>query len=411
MTISNFNIIIVNDFAHINGGAAKVALMSAIALAERGYSITVFTSVPPIMGNPCSGNHRFICLNQHETIKDPSRVRASIQGIWNVKAMRQMSSLLNTLDKKNTVIHLHGWTKALSSSSIHTAIRKKFKVICTIHDYFLACPNGGFYNYKQNRICALSPLSFQCIRTDCDVRNYSHKLWRTLRHGVQKKISHMPNRIEHFITLSNFSRELILPYLPIKAKVYHADNPVDAFTQDSPVNVADNKVFVAIGRISKEKGLHLFAEAAQRLSLDAVIVGDGPCSAELQARFPLVKYLGWQQPDKVRQILANARCLVFPSLWYETFGLVVKEAAAMGVSAIVADTSAARDLVEDGVTGLWFKGGNVTDLISKMRTLNENMELASRLGSTAYHYYWRKPLTLAHHAEQLLDIYSQVLAE
>jgi len=49
--------------------------------------------------------------------------------------------------------------------------------------------------------------------------------------------------------------------------------------------------------------------------------------------------------------------------------LVVLEAAALGVPAIVADTSAARDLVRDGHTGLWFKGGDALSLRAAMQRL------------------------------------------
>ena len=33
------------------------------------------------------------------------------------------------------------------------------KFVVTAHDYFLACPNGGFYNYSEGRHCNLKPLS------------------------------------------------------------------------------------------------------------------------------------------------------------------------------------------------------------------------------------------------------------
>ena len=35
-------IVILNDFGHINGGAAKVAIQSAIALSNKGYKVIYF---------------------------------------------------------------------------------------------------------------------------------------------------------------------------------------------------------------------------------------------------------------------------------------------------------------------------------------------------------------------------------
>ena len=38
--------------------------------------------------------------------------------IWNRDAARGMRALLDTLDPADTVVHLHSWTKALSSSVV-----------------------------------------------------------------------------------------------------------------------------------------------------------------------------------------------------------------------------------------------------------------------------------------------------
>lgn len=120
----SMNIIIVNDFAHINGGASQVALSSAIALANQGYSVTLFSAVPPVMSELNHKNIQVICTGQYEILKDPNRLRATIQGIWNIKAAKAMKNLLDTRDPSNTIIHIHGWTKALSSSVVN-AVRKK----------------------------------------------------------------------------------------------------------------------------------------------------------------------------------------------------------------------------------------------------------------------------------------------
>ena len=42
------DIIVANDFAHVNGGSAQVALSSAVGLAERGHRVTFLAAVPPV---------------------------------------------------------------------------------------------------------------------------------------------------------------------------------------------------------------------------------------------------------------------------------------------------------------------------------------------------------------------------
>ena len=115
---------------------------------------------------------RVVCTSQHAIADDPLRMGALVQGLWNSKAGRAMGDVLGNLDPHQTVVHVHGWTKALSSSVIRAALTRKFKVICTLHDYFSACPNGSFFNYATNTICELQPLSGSCITSQCDRRHY-----------------------------------------------------------------------------------------------------------------------------------------------------------------------------------------------------------------------------------------------
>lgn len=401
------NIIIVNDFAHINGGASQVALTSALELAKNGYAVTLISAVAPIMPQLKHNNLTVYCLQQYEIIKDPNRFRAIIQGLWNFRAARLAKKVLNNLSSQNTIIHLHGWTKGLSSSVIRVAAKGNFRIVCTMHDYFLACPNGGFFNYKQNTICTIKPLSVKCVCTNCDARSYSQKLWRCVRQIIQRYFGRMPSAIKHYISVSDFSSRILTPFLPDNAKTYCIHNPIEISQQD-PVKVEQNENFVYVGRLTKEKGVIQFAQAAQQHDIHVQFIGDGCCKKEIANRYAKASILGWVAREKLIQLLQDARVLVLPSLWYETQGLVVLEAAALGIPAIVPDTSAAREFVVDGETGLWFKGGDVNDLAQKMKILL-NDSVVQSMGQKAYSKYWAKPATLENHVDMLLECYLQVL--
>lgn len=247
----------------------------------------------------------------------------------------------------------------------------------------------------------------KCILQNCDVRNYPQKIWRISRQFVQHQFGLIPRRIRHFIFVSEFSHNILKSYLPSDANFYFVPNPLES-VRNVPVEVARNTSYVAIGRLSKEKGVLLFAKAAKLGGFEAVFVGEGECRSNIERMYPFVKISGWVSRDIVNDYLSQARTLVFPSLWYETQGLVVSEAASRGVPAIVSDICAAKDMVEDRVTGLWFKSGNVNDLIDKMRMLQDGY-LATRLGRTAYDRYWSDPHTTERHVADLLNVYQKVL--
>ena len=174
------------------------------------------------------------------------------------------------------------------------------------------------------------------------------------------------------------------------------------------MDVAANQNLLVVGRLDAEKGVTLAAAAAREAGWPIVFAGEGPQRAR-PAEPPARTVTGWISAEQVWQHLANARCLVFPSLWYETFGLVVSEAAACGVPAIVSDISAAAERVEDGVTGWIFRSGDQADLQRCMAKLHDDAAVGAA-GRAAWQRFWSSPPDRQSHAADLLSIYGKVLA-
>jgi glycosyltransferase involved in cell wall biosynthesis len=349
-----------------------------------------------------------ICVEQWDIARDPWPARAALQGIWNFRAARMLEAELDALDRARTVVHLHGWTKSLSSSVVRTVIRRGFSIVCTLHDYFTACPNGGFFNFQTEAICHLQPLSVSCVLSNCDSRGYPQKAWRVVRQGVQRRFGLVPQGIRHFIVVSQFSQKVLEPFLSAESVCHLVPNLIDV-EQEPRVDAGANTGYVMVGRLAKEKGVALFAKAASIAGYPATFVGDGECRGEIERLCPQAYVSGWVSRGKVGEHLRGSRALVFPSTCYETFGLSVLEAASLGIPAIVPDSSSARELIENGVTGLWFRSGSLQDLVEKMRMLQDG-RMVTRFSNAAYERYWAKPLTMEHHVARLEAVYDQVLA-
>jgi glycosyltransferase involved in cell wall biosynthesis len=402
------HVIILNDFAYINGGAAKVAIDSACEIGRRGIRTTYFTAVNPVAEQLGDAGVHVACTDQDELVRSQNKVEAAVRGIWNRKAAKRMQALLSRGDRQKTVIHVHGWTKALSSAPIRVAARMGFQVVLTFHDYFLACPNGGFFDYQINRICTLKPLSLACLARHCDVRSYGQKLYRVARQVVQQHFGLLPSGVQHYIATSELGASVLRPFLPTEVKVHHVDNPIDV-ERKAPVAVGENVLLMTVGRLSPEKGGLLAAQAANAIGASLDFVGNGVQAKAIQKIAADIRVVGWLKPEGVLAKLQKARALVFPSLWYEVQPLVVLEALARGVPAIVASTSGARELVEDGVTGLWFRGGDAVDLADKMKMIMRDDKLAAKLGRAAYRKYWERPRSVKTHVDTLLRVYRSML--
>ena len=168
------NIIIINDFNYVQGGASKIAIDTARILNDTDLNIYFVSAVNKEEEN--IKGIKYVSSNQNEALKEKNKFKGLVNGIYNFKAKKELKKLLRQLNNKETIIHVHGWTKALSSSVFDIAFKMNFRIVLTLHDYFTACPNGGYFNYKKNEICYYKPLSWKCIKCNCDSRNYFFKL-------------------------------------------------------------------------------------------------------------------------------------------------------------------------------------------------------------------------------------------
>lgn len=111
-----------------------------------------------------------------------------------------------------------------------------------------------------------------------------------------------------------------------------------------------------VGRLSPEKNLRLLPEIERALAARAsrpfefVIVGDGSERAWLARELRRATFAGVLEGEALARAYADFDAFVFPSET-DTFGLVVLEALASGVPAIVTPSGGPRSIIEDGVSG------------------------------------------------------------
>jgi glycosyltransferase involved in cell wall biosynthesis len=402
------NVIVINDSATISGGADKVALAEAVGLARLGHQVTLIAGHGEPDRELADAGVTVRTTGQPTTLGDPSRLRAGARGIWNRASAALVREVLHASDPSDTVVHVHGFVKVLSASVIRAAVQSGLTTVATLHDYFVACPNGAFFNYPRGEICELTPLSARCVATNCDARAYSHKLWRVGRSAVQRRFGAMPSGVGDFIAPTHLAADIMRPFLPEDARMHVLANPVDA-ERMPPVDPSRNAAFVCVARLQPDKGPVLFARAARKAGVPAVFVGAGEEADAVRRAYPDAVLTGWLDPDRVQAELRGARAAVSASLWYETQGLTTLEAAAHGVPAIVPDVSVAREAVADGVSGLWFRSGDVDDLAEKLARLGQQPELASSLGRAAYERFWSGEWDLGDHLGRLEAIYRGAL--
>ena len=128
------NVIIVNDFNYIQGGASKVAIDTARLLKDNGLNVYFFSAVNKKDDEIDSIN--YITTNQQEALKEKNKLKGLINGIYNFKAKKEFKKLLENFNREDTIIHVHGWTKALSSSVFDIAF--KIALLFCISSHFIS---------------------------------------------------------------------------------------------------------------------------------------------------------------------------------------------------------------------------------------------------------------------------------
>lgn len=348
------NVIVVCDFANITGGAERVAITSAVSLAETGSNVVMFTGKGPVCDELKNSNVHVICLNQEEAIKDSNRLRGIIRGIYNRSARQEMEKLLKEYDPKDTVIHMHGWSKVLSSSIFIPIKRMGFKVLVTMHDYFLQCPNGCCYDFQKKEICERKAMRVDCVLCNCDKRSYIYKLYRIIR---QIGMLRLVNGTELYIAfISKFNKNVSEKRIPVHYKKMMILNPINVKLQ-TIVPASDNKKYLYIGRLSYEKGIDFFCEGITKAGVSGIVIGSGDRLEDLKNKYPKIEFVGWKQQTEMKEYILQARALVFPSVWYEGAPLTIPEV--MGgycLPCIVSDCSAGRDYIEQDYNGLIYSG-------------------------------------------------------
>lgn len=356
------NIILFSDFAYPYGGAGKVAFDSAIAFAQKGYNVIFFSGTAPESELLMNNGIKSICLHQPDMLSDRNRLNAAIRSIWNHKAYCATKKILLEFDNKDTLIIVHGYAKTLSTSIFAAFKKTKFKVFVVLHDYFAACPNGGFYIYPEHKNCLIVPLSLKCVTCNCDARSYSQKIYRCLRQLFIKHNLQGNKKYLHAINVSDLSGRIMAPYIKDYFASYSTlQNPIDVYT-GKYVDITKNNKYIFVGRLSQEKGIRDFCRVITELQLEGVVLGDGYLLSELKEAYPNIVFAGWADKVKKEIFVKKSKCLIFPSLVHETFGLTIAEMLSYGIPCIIPDGCGASSLVNDGVNGYVYNMGDYNAL-------------------------------------------------
>ncbi len=148
-------------------------------------------------------------------------------------------------------------------------------------------------------------------------------------------------------------------------------------------------IVLYVGRMSERKGIDVLVDAWKIVlgTMDGVLllVGGGGEATSVKQRIRAcglagsIRLLGWQTDPSAAYRGSDIFAFASQS---ETFGNVLAEAMAAGLTVVTTSVGLARDHIEDGRNGLTFDG-TATELASKLMLAMADADLRSRLGAEA----------------------------
>jgi glycogen(starch) synthase len=376
----------------IVGGLARHVHDLTGALTESGVETDVVT-----VAEEGDRQHEALSrLNIYRVKPSPPAARDFVTGILQLNvAMLEKVMALQERGEKYDLLHAHDWLVAFAARALKHAL--KLPLVSTIHATEYG-RNHGLHTDEQRYISDVEWwLTYEAWRVICCSRYMCQELQRVFQLPADK-IRVVPNGVDLG-----------------QCRAGQSDSSArQRFAAD------DERIVFFVGRLVREKGVHLLLEAAPRIlaqvpKVKFVIAGRGPALESLQHQVrrqgleQRVHFAGYVDDTTRNELYRAAAVAVFPSI-YEPFGIVALEAMAAGVPVVVADTGGLAEIVAHGVDGLKCFVAHPASLADQVVAVLSDVTLAHKLAANAYqkvvtHFSWQEIARLTR------NIYREVLSE
>jgi glycosyltransferase involved in cell wall biosynthesis len=345
----------------------------------------------------------------NDSVAEMRRPALAKATVWNSVVYREIRALIRR--DRPQVAHFHNTFPLISPAAYYAARAEGVPVVQTLHNYRLLCPNALFF--RDGGVCE------DCLGKMVPWPGVAHACYRASRSSsavvaamltAHRTLGTWKAAVDSYITLTEFARQkFIQGGLPAE-KIIVKPNFVHP---DPGSGQGRGRYFLFVGRLSQEKGVDTMLAAWKRLGekVPLKIVGDGelaPEVAEAAERLNEVEWMGRQPKERVLALMKDARALIFPSVWYEGFPMVIAEAYAVGLPVIASNLGSMSSLIDHGHTGLHLHPSDPDDLAAQVEWVSMHPAELRRMREEARREFEAK-YTAERNYKYLMDIYRAVV--
>ncbi len=252
-------------------------------------------------------------------------------------------------------------------------VPRSARLTLAVHDHDFTCVRSHRYLPLTNTPCEREP-GLTCAAHACVVvRCATARFGVTLRDpfALARRTRELARRAP-LVACSAFIRRTLIE-TGVAAGRVRVLNPVPPEDNTPLVAATREPIIGFVGQIVRGKGLDLLIDAVARIPAATLVIAGAGSGLDAErrriARLGLggrIEVLGAIAPSDVRAVYDRVRVVAVPSRWPEPFGMIGVEAMRRGRVVVGARHGGIPEWLDDGVTGIAFRPGDVGDLTSAL---------------------------------------------
>lgn len=330
--------------------------------------------------------------------------------IYNPEAKQKLGALLGRTSFD--VAHLHIYYGKLTASILAPLKDRGIPIIQTLHEYKVVCPTYKLYDGRNVCLECKNNRFYKCFLKKCNRNSYVRSALSVLESYVSLWMGSQ-DKIDHFITVSDFQKEHLfkMGFKRENITTVHNFISLDGF----PTQYTEGFYVLYFGRVEKEKGVEHLLNVFEKLPvhIKLVIAGDGNYREEMLRRIEAseklkanVTFAGFHKKEALAKIIQNARFVMVPSVWFETFGLTVIEAMGHFKPVIGSNLGGITEIISQGEDGFLVSSGNEDEMRERILELWQDKDRIRQMGHAGRKKVQQK-FSQEQHFEKIKSIYEK----